>query len=49
MSGDASPSAEDLETTKRLAEAGRILGVTLLDDVVGIRVGSLPLDPRDAL
>jgi len=39
-SGDVSPSREDLEVTKRLAEAGRILGVTLLDHVVWTRGGA---------
>ena len=39
-SGDPAPSAEDLEVTKRLAEAGRILGVTLLDHVVWTRGGA---------
>jgi DNA repair protein RadC len=34
------PSAEDLVVTKRLAEAGRILGITLLDHVVWERRGS---------
>jgi len=39
-SGDPTPSAEDLEVTKRLAEAGRILGVALLDHVVWARYGA---------
>ena len=30
-SGDPTPSAEDREATRRLAEAGRLLGVPLLD------------------
>ena len=33
-SGDPSPSAEDREVTKRLAEAGKLLGIALLDHVV---------------
>jgi len=33
-SGDPEPSAEDLAVTRRLADAGRILGVPLLDHVV---------------
>jgi DNA repair protein RadC len=33
-SGDPEPSAEDLAVTQRLVEAGRILGVPLLDHVV---------------
>jgi DNA repair protein RadC len=39
-SGDVTPSAEDLDVTRRLAEAGRILGVTLLDHVVWARSGA---------
>lgn len=33
-SGDPTPSPEDVEVTKRLVEAGRILGIELLDHVV---------------
>jgi len=33
-SGDAEPSAEDLAVTRRLIEAGRILGIPVLDHVV---------------
>jgi DNA repair protein RadC len=33
-SGDPSPSPEDLDITARLAEAGRIVGIDLLDHVV---------------
>ena len=33
-SGDPSPSKEDLEVTKRLVEAGNILGIEVLDHVV---------------
>lgn len=33
-SGDPTPSAEDLQLTERLAEAGRILGIELLDHVI---------------
>ncbi len=33
-SGDHTPSQEDVETTRRLIEAGKILGVTLLDHLV---------------
>jgi DNA repair protein RadC len=39
-SGDPTPSAEDLEVTRRLAEAGRLLGVDLLDHVVWERGGA---------
>jgi len=33
-SGDPSPSREDIEVTKRLAEAGKIMGVDLLDHII---------------
>lgn len=33
-SGDPTPSREDIEITERLAEAGRVLGIDLLDHVV---------------
>lgn len=38
-SGDPTPSREDLDVTKRLADAGRILGISLLDHVVWVRQG----------
>ena len=33
-SGDATPSAEDIDETKRLVEAGNIVGIPLDDHVV---------------
>ncbi|MFA6459182.1 MAG: DNA repair protein RadC [Candidatus Paceibacterota bacterium] len=33
-SGEATPSAEDIEITKQLVEAGKIMGIQLLDHVV---------------
>jgi DNA repair protein RadC len=33
-SGNSSPSREDVEVTKRLAEAGKILGIDLLDHII---------------
>ncbi|MBN6186517.1 DNA repair protein RadC [Aneurinibacillus sp. BA2021] len=33
-SGDASPSREDIDVTRRLQEAGRILGIELLDHII---------------
>ncbi|MBC7347551.1 MAG: DNA repair protein RadC [Clostridia bacterium] len=33
-SGDPAPSREDLEVTKRLMEAGKILGIAVLDHVI---------------
>jgi len=32
--GDPSPSDEDIETTKRLIEAGKIIGITVADHIV---------------
>jgi DNA repair protein RadC len=34
-SGDPTPSAQDREVTRRVAQAGRVLGVPLLDHLVG--------------
>jgi DNA repair protein RadC len=33
-SGDPEPSPEDLEVTRRLVDAGKLLGIPLLDHVV---------------
>jgi len=33
-SGDVTPSREDVEVTRRLCEAGRVLGIELLDHVI---------------
>ena len=33
-SGDPSPSVQDVETTKRIVEAGRILGVSVADHII---------------
>ena len=33
-SGDVNPSSEDIEMTKRLKEAGKILGIEILDHVI---------------
>jgi DNA repair protein RadC len=33
-SGEAEPSAEDIEITKQLVQAGKILGITVLDHVI---------------
>lgn len=38
-SGDPSPSREDREVTDRLAKAGKILGIALLDSLVWTRSG----------
>lgn len=33
-SGDSTPSREDIEVTKRLVEAGKILGIQVLDHII---------------
>ena len=33
-SGDITPSQEDLNVTKRIAEAGKLMGIKLLDDLI---------------
>jgi DNA repair protein RadC len=33
-SGEVNPSKEDISTTKRLSEAGRLIGIPLLDHVI---------------
>ena len=33
-SGDPSPSQEDIQTTKRLIEAGRIMGIEIIDHII---------------
>ena len=33
-SGDCEPSEDDLEITKRLVEAGKILGIEVLDHII---------------
>jgi len=45
-SGDPEPSQEDLEVTRRLAAAGRTLGIALLDHVVVGREGFVSLRER---
>lgn len=48
-SGDPSPSREDREITQRLAQAGALLGISLLDSVVFTRTGEfVALRERDA-
>ena len=33
-SGDPTPSVQDVETTKRLVECGRLMGINVLDHVI---------------
>lgn len=45
-SGDPSPSIEDIQVTKRLMEAGNILGVQVLDHIIVGRPGYTSLKER---
>ena len=40
-SGDPGPSGEDLETTKQLTEAGKILGIEVIDHIIVVKDGLL--------
>lgn len=45
-SGDPEPSAQDLELTDRLFDAGRVLGIPVLDHIVVARGGYVSLAAR---
>jgi DNA repair protein RadC len=46
-SGDPKPSAEDIAITKRLAEAGKILGIDVLDHIIFGEEGFVSLKERN--
>lgn len=48
-SGDASPSEDDILTAKRLLEAGKILGVTVLDSLIITRDSYISLKKEGLL
>ena len=48
-SGESSPSREDVEVTKRLVEAGNILGIQVLDHIVIGRPGYTSLKEKGYL
>jgi DNA repair protein RadC len=49
-SGDPTPSREDLELTRRLREAGKVLGIELLDHIIVSPTGSwISMKERDLL
>ncbi len=48
-SGDPEPSEEDLAITKRLVEAGELLGISVLDFVIVARRGVVSLRARSVL
>ena len=43
-SGDPSPSSADIQVTRQIREAGKVLGIELLDHVI---LGEREFDPRD--
>ena len=45
-SGDPTPSREDIQVTKRLVDAGNILGVQVLDHIIIGRPGYISLKER---
>ncbi len=48
-SGDIEPSQEDIETTRRLAQAGKILGIELVDHIIVSPVSFLSLKEKQLL
>ena len=48
-SGDLEPSEDDLEITKRLTEAGKILGIEVLDHIIVIKSGFLSFKEKGLL
>jgi len=48
-SGDPEPSPEDLALTKRLADAGRLMGIELLDHLIFGKRGYVSLKERGEL
>jgi len=48
-SGDPTPSNDDIELTKRLVEAGKILGIELLDHVIVGNGGFVSLKEREVI
>lgn len=48
-SGDTRPSQDDLEITKRLIEAGKILGIEIIDHIIVSQKGFLSFSERKLL
>jgi DNA repair protein RadC len=48
-SGDSEPSEEDLAITKRLVEAGELLGISVLDHVIVASRGVVSFRSRQLL
>jgi len=48
-SGDLEPSEDDLEITKRLVEAGKILGIELIDHIIVTKDGLLSFKDKNLI
>lgn len=48
-SGDPEPSSDDVELTERLVEAGKLLGIAILDHVVVAKRGFVSLRERGSI
>jgi len=48
-SGDAEPSEEDISITKRLVQAGELVGIGVLDHVIVAKRGVVSLRARQLL
>ena len=48
-SGDTEPSKDDIETTKRLVEAGKIMGIEVLDHIIVSDAGYASLKERGVM
>lgn len=48
-SGDPEPSEDDLEITKRLVEAGKILGIEVVDHIIITKSGFLSLKEKNLI
>ena len=48
-SGDPEPSEDDITITKRLVEAGKIMGIEVIDHIIVVKNGFLSFKERDLL
>ena len=48
-SGDPEPSREDIELTEKVAHAGDLLGIQLLDHIIVARSGAVSLSERGCM
>jgi DNA repair protein RadC len=48
-SGDPEPSEDDLEITKRLIEAGKILGIEVVDHIIIVKTGFISFKEKNLL